>query len=935
MPDQTYRKKLIEVDLPLDAINKEASREKSIRHGHPSTLHLWWARRPLAACRAVIFASMVDDPSSCEDEYPTEEAQRKKRKELHDLIEEFVKWENSNNESLLAKARKEIAISVARSRGETAPDAPDDVLRYLRDKAPTIYDPFCGGGSIPLEVQRLGLKAVGSDLNPIAVLITKALIELPPKFANRPPINPDADPLGITKRRGKNKQHVPWRGAAGLADDIRYYGKCMREEAFKRIGHLYPQAILSDGSKATVIAWLWARTIPCPNPVCGMNMPLIKNYPLSKKLNNQHWTRPIIDHDAKSIRFEVQDHSGGVPKEASVNRNGATCIACGNTVKLDYVREKAKTTGFNKNMIAIVAEGNRKRLFLSPTDEHVKIAAESEPQWRPIGNLPEKALGFRVQRYGFTEWHQLFTDRQLLVLTTFSELLADVRNQISLTAGDEDYADAICTYLAFAVGRLANSCSGFNLWQNLGDFVAQVFTRQAISMIWDFAETNPFSTQTQNWLAQIDWVSKVVERLPSNVNDAEVRQADASSRSYFDTEGPVIATDPPYYDNIGYADLSDFFYVWLRPLLRDIYPDLFAGMLTPKSEEMIAGPRFDNPRQRFEDSLLKTLKMIRERCNNEFPSSIVYGYKQQENESGGHASTGWETMLNSIVSADFQIVGTWPMRTERIGRPRQIGSNALASSVILVCRPRPVDAATCTRRQFLGELKEELPKSLDQLTREGHIAPTDLAQAAIGPGMEIYSKYSRVSTISGELVSVREALQAINRVIAEHDEKQSGEFDEESQFCLAWMKECQFEPGKFGVAEVLSQAKNIDIISLANHHRLLTARDGEVQLASIDDFHPDRQDPTAPMTAWEGCMRIAYNLDGTREDAGAITGSAEVAHQMGSNADSVERLARVLYNYFDGRGEAGTALLFNELVTSWSEIQAKANEIVTARQTSF
>ena len=953
MPDQTYRKKLIEVDLPLDAINKEASREKSIRHGHPSTLHQWWAHRPLAACRAIIFASMVDDPSSWPGEFPTEESQRQERHRLHELIRQLVEWKNSNDENLLAQARTEIACSIARhpdkppfsrnpassssdGRGrlnETPRGEGDPALQYLKENSPTLYDPFCGRGSIPLEAQRLGMKAVGSDLNPIAVLITKALTEIPPRFANRPPINPDADPLGITKGRGKNKQHVPWRGAAGLANDIRYYGKWMREEAFKRIGHFYPQATSPDGSKATVIAWLWARTIPCPNPACGIKMPLIKTFQLSKKRNNQHWIRPIIDSDAKSTSFQVQNNDFGVPEEPTVNRNGATCAGCGNTVRLGYVREQARAGNMGEQMTAVVVKGDRKRLFMSPDEEHIQSAINAEPAWRPdqaiTPNPKVSALA-----YGTTHWHQLFTERQLLALTTFSDLIPEVQTLIIKNGADEEYANAICTYLSLSVSKNADYGSSFASWHNSREIIRNIFARQAIAMIWDFAEVNYFSESTGNWMAQISWIAKAVEHVPAIPNMGEAHQADASTTIHAE-DGPVIVTDPPYYNNINYADLSDFFYVWLRPLLRDTYPDLFAGILTPKTDEMIAAPRFDNPRQRFERSLRKTFELIRNRCTDDYPSSIFYAYKQQEEQRGGQTSTGWETILNALIMTGFQIVGTWPMRTELSNRPNSLDANSLASSVILVCRPRPADAPICTRRQFFGELRSELPKALRQLTHQGHIAPTDLAQAAIGPGMEIYSKYSSVQTVSGQPVTVREALQAINRVIDEFDEEESGAADAESQFCVAWMKECQFMPGEFGVAEVLSQAKNIDITNLADTHQLLTSRDGKVQLSSIDEFHPERPYPITPMTAWEACMRIAYNMDGRREDAAATQGSAEVVHHMGSDAESVERLARVLYNYFDGRGEARNALLFNELVTSWQDIRAKANEIVTARQTSF
>ena len=944
----TYRRKLIEVDLPLDDINRESAREKSIRHGHPSTLHLWWARRPLAACRAVIFASMVDDPSACPDEFPTEAAQRAERERLHNIICQLVEWESTDESQppvrgLLTNARYEIARSVARSRNETAPTDPAQVLSYLREKTLPIYDPFAGGGSIPLEAQRLGLRAIASDLNPVAVLINKALIEIPPKFKDRPPVNPKADPIGISTRNSSTRERgipapirTPWHGTSGLANDIRYYGAWMREEAFKRIGHLYPKAKLSDGSNATVIAWLWARTIPCPNPACGVPMPFLKTFQISKKRNNEHWIKPVIDRAANRVSFEVQNHSGGVPERGTVDRNGAVCIACNNPAKLSYIREQARAGNMGEQMTAIVAEGDRGRLYLSPTDEHIQASISAEPTWRPMGTLPDRALGFRVQRYGFTQWHQLFTERQLAALTTFSDLLAEVGELLTKHGSDEEYANALRTYLALAVGRVATSSCSFAWWQNSGDFVAQVFTRQAIAMIWDFAEANLFSTSTQNWMGQIEWIAKVIERLPMDTNDGAVYQADASTTIHAQ-DGPVIVTDPPYYDNIGYADLSDFFYVWLRPLLRDIYPDLFLSMLTPKAEEMIAGPRFEDASRRFEELQGRTLKLIRERCSPEFPSSIFYAYKQQEEEREGRASTGWETMLSAIISAGFEIVGTWPMRTERPGRSRAVDSNALASSVVLVCRPRPDDAPIATRRQFIDALDKELPAALDQLTQKGHIAPTDLAQAAIGPGMQIYSRYSSVETISGEPVPVREALAAINRAIADYDERQEGDLDSETRFCLDWFKQHGYEEGPYGEAETLSLAKNVPVSKLQGDG-LLTAEGGRVKLLPLDAFsehpHPlarggesEHPHPLARggekggITAWEGCFRMAFHLN--CEDGRGIEGAAHVGREMGGNVESVERLGRILYNYYDRQGDSQNAVIFNNLVLEWQHIRAK------------
>ncbi len=881
-----YRRKLIEVDLPLDDINRESAREKSIRHGHPSTLHLWWARRPLAACRAVIFASLVDDPSSCPEEFPTAEAQLAERDRLHEIIKRLVVWENSSDEGTLAEARREIARSVARSRGETAPAEPDRVLAYLADKALPVYDPFCGGGSIPLEVQRLGLKAVGSDLNPVAVLITKALIELPPRFAGKPPVNPDADRMGMTVGKGRKKQQVPWRGAAGLADDIRYYGRWMRERAAERIGHLYPQATDENGNPLTVIAWLWARTVPCPNPACGIAMPLMRTFQVSKKRGNEHWTRPVVGK-GRGVSFVVQDHDRGVPADGTVNRNGATCVACGSVSPLSYVREQSRAGRMGEQMTAIVAEGDRRRVFLSPTEEHVRIALSVKPEWRPIGRLPEKALGFSIQGYGFTEWHQFFTLRQLLTQTTFSDLLNETSATMISDGVNFDYMNTIATYLALAIGKNADSNCRFARWQNSGDFVAGIFDMQTISIVWDFAEPNPFSSSTQNWMAQIEWIARVVERSPVRVNVSEAHQADASTTIHAEY-GPVIVTDPPYYKNIGYADLSDFFYVWLRPLLRDAYPYMFAGILTPKDEEMIAAPRFEDSHQRFESLLHSTLTLIQERCTDESPSSIFYAYKQQEEEHEGKVSTGWETMLGALVDAGFRIIGTWPMRTERPGRSRQISSNALASSIVLVCRPRPDDAPVATRREFLGALEREMPAALDHLTRESHIAPTDLAQAAIGPGMEIYSRYRRVETISGEPVTVRDALAAINAAIADYDRAASGELDPASRFCLGWLRQHGYGEGSYGEADTMARAYDVSVDALRDADRLLHAEGGRVKLLGLDEYASDRPRPRGDMTAWEAAMRMAWHVQlGEGRDGAA--GAAVVGRAMGSGVESVER----------------------------------------------
>ncbi len=938
----TYRRKLIEVDLPLDEINTESAKDASLTHGHPSTLQKWWARRPLATCRAVIFASMVDDPIDCPEFQGDEEAQRVERRRLHDILRRLVVWKNSNDRRLLAEARYEIARSIARGRGETPPpkDNPAAVLRWLNNNAKPIYDPFAGGGSIPLEAQRLGLRAIASDLNPVAVLINKALIEIPPKFAGQPPVNPDADPMGMLTGksigRGKNKkpEQVPWRGAAGLASDIRYYGKWMRDEAFKRIGHLYPKAQLPGGGEATVVVWMHARTVPCMNPACGVMLPLLGSFTLSKGGKIKQYLKPVIDRDNKAITFNVQNHTEGVPTRGTVNRSGAVCIACGQAMKLDYVRQQARNDNLAKQMTGIVARRDGKRLYLSPSEAQMETEQSIRADWRPDTTLPSRQTkAISLQSYGMKKWNEVFTERQLLTLSTFSLLIKEARNLIMKDCVDEAYADAVCTYLSFAVSRVADSGNTFAVWESGGNFVAAAFSRQGLGMVWDFPEANPFSSSTQNWLAQIEWVAKVVDRLPYDVNLGEVHQADATTTTHIQN-GPVIVTDPPYYDSIYYSDTSDFFYAWLRPLLRDTYPDLFAGVLTPKNEEMIANKyQFAGANKRFENLMEKTLKLIRARCSPEFPSSIFYAYKQQEEEQGGTTSTGWETMLAALVNADFQIIGTWPMRTENT-RALKSNRNQLASSIILVCRPRATDAPVVILSEFIDALNSEMSTALDRLTHESHINPVDLRQAAIGPGMSVYSRYSRIESYSGELFSVRDALIAINDAVSEYMEREDGQLDTESRFCLDWLRTHPDGAGAYGEAHDLGRTYNLALEErLEDAHNLLVAESGNVRLLDIDEYTPERRYPAWSMTAWEGCMRMAWHM-GSGDERWGVDGCAAV-YGRADDPGGIETLSRILYDICDRRRDSQRALMFNSIASSWDSIVDRAAELKQQSQRLF
>ncbi len=816
--------------MPLEAINQESAREKSIRHGHPSTLHLWWARRPLAACRAVLFASLVDDPSAHPDKFPTEEEQQAERQRLHDLIGKIeteevrgkskqvvrglvswddIKTDESGTSPVIEAAQKEIARCLAWDRGDEPPTKPEAVRKYLQEHAPPVYDPFCGGGSIPLEAQRLGIEAHGSDLNPVAVLITKALIEIPPKFKDKPPVNPEAR---------KTKDINQWRGAQGLAEDVRYYGQWMRDEAEKRIGHLYPKVELPDehgGGEATVIAWLWARTVKCPNPACGCQMPLVRSFQLSKKKGKEAWVEPIIDKSKSLpvIKFEVKTGKGNLI-DGTTSRKGAVCLACATPTNLDYVRSEGKAGRIDAQLMAIVAEGDRGRIYLSPDNEHERIAASAKPEWKPETELSTHPQYMGTPRYGMTRHCDLFTNRQLVALNTFSDLVSEVKEAIKKDAianGIKDdglslssegtsataYSDAVATYLGFAVDRLSDRNSTICSWDVSRDSTRNTFARQSISMTWDYVETNPLSDSTGNFVGASDWVVKVIE-LSSCNSKGFVRQADATNISGKNLKPIIVSTDPPYYDAVPYSDLSDFFYVWMRRSLNKIHPELFTTLATPKEAELVADQHRHGSRVKaqkfFEDGLEKVFTQVRKTAHDSYPFSVYYAFKQTESEaiqngtSHNIASTGWETMLEGLIRAGFSITGTLPMRTELANRMRGHSSNALASSIVLVCRARPDDAPSATRRQFLKQLQKEFPNDLATL-QQGNIAPVDLAQASIGLGMSVFSRYSKVLEADGNPMRVRTALQIINSYIDEFLNEQEGEFDPDTRWALTWFEQ--------------------------------------------------------------------------------------------------------------------------------------------------
>jgi putative DNA methylase len=949
------RKKLIEVALPLDAINKASAREKSIRHGHPSTLHLWWARRPLATARAVIFAQMVDDPSSHPEIFRTEQAQDKERQRLFNIIEDLVQWENTTNEEVLERARAEIWQSWRSACADFA-GHPQARELFDRNKLPAFHDPFAGGGALPLEAQRLGLESYASDLNPVAVLINKAMIEIPPKFAGKPPVNPQL-------RAEKSLHPREWRRAQGLAEDVRYYGQWMRDEAEKRIGHLYPKIeITADmakeradlkplvGQKLTVVAWLWARTVKSPNPAfADVDVPLASTFMLSTKAGKEAYVAPVIESGGYRFAVDV-----GKPKDAETAKLGTTagkrsafrCLMSDVPVTYDHIREEGKAGRMGARLMAIVAEGQRGRLYLSPTPEMERIALTAEPEWRPENALPVNPRDFKTPNYGLTTFADLFTPRQLVALTTFSDLVRETRarvrndairaslpeDEVGIDAGGRGataYADALAVYLAFCLDKMTDTNTCLCSWQIDPPRLRATFGRQALPMVWDYSEANVFGDAAGDFGRCVQSLTEVLDRLSvGRVGSAYQEDAAGGSRG----DPSVVSTDPPYFNNIGYSDLSDFFYVWLRRSLRPIFPNLFTTVGVPKAEELVATPFRHGSKEKAETFFLDGMTRAMQRLANQaypgFPITIYYAFKQSESQTDeGTASTGWETFLDAVISAGLTISGTWPMRSELATRNVGRGTNALATSIVLVCRPLMEGAPTVTRREFLTALKVELPKALIHLQR-GNIAPVDLAQAAIGPGMAVYTRYAQVLDAEGKPLSVRQALALINQTLDEALAEQEGDFDGDSRWAVTWFEQSGFAEGDYGVAEQLSKSKNTSVAGMAQAG-ILSSRGGKVRLFKPEELSGEWDPDTDPrLTAWEVVHQLIRSLETGGEGA-----AAALVAKLGTKAEIARDLAYRLYTMSERKRRASEALSYNGLVQSWPEITRLAREEMTVRPT--
>ncbi len=955
-------RKLIEVALPLDAINDAAGGEKNnpFIKGHPRSMHTWWARQPLTGARAILFAQLVNDPGYQQGggfKYGKNKKEAAaERKRLFKIMEDLVQWKNTTNEEVLERARAEIRRSW-REVCELNKDHPQAAELFNPDKLPAFHDPFAGGGAIPLEAQRLGLEAYASDLNPVAVLINKALIEIPPKFAGRPPVSLGKT-LGQADKETRRQAEMTslqrdWPGATGLAEDVRFYGTWMRDEAQKRIRHLYPPVEITAemtqerpdlkplvGQKLPAIAWLWARTVKSPNPAFSqVEVPLAATFVLSTKEGKEAYIQPIIEGDQYRFTVRLGEPPAVAKNGTKVDGRGASfrCLLSDAAISGDYIKAEGQAGRIGQRLMAVVVEGNRSRVYLPPTADAVDAATGASPTWRPDLEFFQQALGFRVGNYGISKWSDLFTQRQLLAMTTLCDLVSEARErslQDALSAGfsaDEPgletggtgaaaYAEAVSVYLGMATSRWADFCNTICSWNEQNQNIRVLFARQAIPMSWDFAELSPFSS-VGPWFSVVE---SIVAALPATAPlqiPGRAFQENASSQTI--SRNKTVSTDPPYFDNIGYADLSDFFYVWLRKSLHPVLPSLLATIAVPKSDELVATPARHGGKERagkfFLDGMTKAMASLADQAHPAGPITIYYAFKQSDTDSeSGTASSGWETFLEAVSRAGLQLSGTWPMRTNKQGRARDNSSNALASAIILVCRKRAADAPSISRREFIRELNGVLPEALDEMTKgsgeeRSPVAPVDLSQAIIGPGMAVFSKYAAVLEADGSPMSVRTALQLINRFLAEDD------FDADTQFCLHWFEQHRWTEGVFGTADTLARGKGTSVDGI-KEAGVIQSGGGKVRLLKWAEYPSDwdpRTDTRTPV--WEALHQLIRALKQGGESA-----SGALLAALGGKAEAVRQLAYRLYTLCERLGQAEDARAYNELITSWTGIESAA-----------
>ena len=905
-------KKLIEVALPLDKINPNFEHEKNINSMHPKNLHQWWARRPFSAARAVLWASIVDDPSSHPEEFPTPEAQERERERLFEILEDLSDWKKSNDAKVIEDAREELKKYLGNNLNKE--------IQFL--------DPFSGGGAIPFEAQRLGLKGAAFDLNPVAVLINKAMIEIPPRFTGIKPVN-KRDKRLIS---GQNDLF-------GVSQDLKYYGALLKQLAYEKVKDIYPTSIAVPedlgGGKAEIFSWIWVYTLKCPNPICGCETPLYLNCILDGRKSNEAYLRPYYDNN--KLLFKVMHekfHSD--ENKGTMNRQGAICAHCRNLINREYIRDEGIKHKLSRRLVAIVSYKNGERLYLNPDfEEEEKEAKVTLPEEYPSGKFANNPQNLGTGEYGLANFEQLFSNRQMQGLVALCTSLNEIRNRIeedAIYAGMEDdkihlrdggkgalaYSEALSVYLAFAIDKEVASSNVVTRWENDNALAKPAFSRQSLYMQWMTPEVNIFGGRAGSFKTINDTIAESLLSFPCNIPEGIAKQHNAQED--FGLKNVIISTDPPYYDNIQYADISDFYYIWLRFNLKDIYPNLFKTTLTPKQEEIVAQPyrygRKEEAKKHFESGMQKAMENIYSSATPDIPVTIYYAYKQSETEAKKTSSSGWETMLNAIIKAGFSIKATWPLKTENPAKSN-LKINMLTTSVVIVCRKKEKGDFFCTKRQFLKALREGLKPTLT-LLQETNLAPVDLAQSAIGPGMAIFSKYDKVLSADGSEMTVKEALQAINEEVGVCLNEFGEALDNESRFCIALYLQCEFNDIKSGDADILALAKDTSISKLKNDG-IVEAGKGMVRLTPREKLPEIKGNDDI----WLLCHRLVFSLE-----KNGIKGCAKEMRKIQGTAalGKIKNLAYELYTISERKNWNQEAYLYNSLVVSWADIASEASK---------
>ena len=900
---QTYKKKLIEVAIPLEAINAHAEKEKNnpFLKGHPRSLHQWWARRPNTTARAIIFSQIIDDPSCDPSRFPTEEAQDAERERIFDLIARGCGWGSDLDRAALEELKKIAALSMGCKLSEL-----------------NFYDPFCGGGAIPLEAKRIGLKSHASDLNPIALLITAGQIDVP-EFC-----------FGLSAANKSFLQSSQSNNLLGLASDILFYADRMQSLAQDKIGDLYPD-ITVDSSKYSPSAYIWARTVPCPDPAfSGLMTPLIRSFSISSKKGKRIWLEPQKSQSGIDfiVKKEPLDRFSSL-RAPSVSKSGGECLISGAALPLNYIREMAEGGRMGAQLAAIVCDPSSGRTAFSVTDAAPPQISQDLLRSVPSIPLPEKALGFRVQLYGMHDFKEIFSSRQQLCLQTFSGLIPQIRNSVANDFREKHqgkydadlYASTVCRYLQMAISKLADYNNTISCWNQNNMNVTHLFTKHAIPMSWDYCEVNPFSS-LMSFTSISQSIAKAVENLP-NGPSGHIFQHDAADIQMH-VSNAIISTDPPYYDNIGYADLSDLFYLWARENIKIILPDISTTLAAPKSEEAIASP-FRHPTRTdaenwFMQKMQKVMQNLCAAAAHASPITIYYAFKQKEISDEGVSSPGWVSFLEGVLNSGLSVVATWPVRTERAARSVGIGTNALASSVLLVCRPRVKDAGVISRAEFMRALKRELRPSLAHL-QAASITPADMPQSSIGPGMGIFSRYEAVLESDDQPMTVKSALQLINQELDDFIGGFQGEFDQETRFTITWFEQHGMGRGDYGTANSLATARGISVDSV-KHAGIVESQAGKVRILNRDELLDDWDPQTdTHLTIWE-CLQYLVRQ---HEKDGIAYETALLLRKIGGKADAVKDLAYCLYDISaNKRQDAKEATAYNALIADWTELTREA-----------